>query len=63
VGQKSRNDLQRVADQMFGWPELHEKQLEAMEQVMAGRDVLAVLPTGAGKSTIYQVQPEIGPIA
>ncbi|MGQ0481812.1 MAG: RecQ family ATP-dependent DNA helicase [Pseudonocardia sp.] len=40
---------------MFGWPELHDEQLEAMEQVMAGRDVLAVLPTGAGKSAIYQV--------
>src|SRR5947209_7155428 len=26
-----------------------------MEQVMAGQDVLAVLPTGAGKSAIYQV--------
>jgi ATP-dependent DNA helicase RecQ len=26
-----------------------------MEQVMAGHDVLAVLPTGAGKSAIYQV--------
>ncbi|MBV9922972.1 MAG: DEAD/DEAH box helicase, partial [Pseudonocardia sp.] len=26
-----------------------------MEAVAAGRDVLAVLPTGAGKSAIYQV--------
>ena len=26
-----------------------------MEAVAAGRDVLAVLPTGAGKSVIYQV--------
>jgi ATP-dependent DNA helicase RecQ len=26
-----------------------------MEQVMAGHDVLAVMPTGAGKSAIYQV--------
>ncbi len=48
-------DLRRVAKDVFGWPELHPEQLEAMEQVMAGRDVLAVLPTGAGKSAIYQV--------
>src|SRR5947209_5610245 len=27
-----------------------------MEHVVAGRDVLAVLPTGAGKSAIYQVR-------
>ena len=48
-------DLRRVAEETFGWSQLHDKQLEAMEQVMAGHDVLAVLPTGAGKSAIYQV--------
>ncbi|MGY1858478.1 RecQ family ATP-dependent DNA helicase [Modestobacter sp. SYSU DS0290] len=51
----TREALQQVAADSFGWPELHPEQLEAMEQVMAGRDVLAVLPTGAGKSAIYQV--------
>ncbi|WP_347056888.1 RecQ family ATP-dependent DNA helicase [Blastococcus sp. HT6-30] len=51
----TRDSLQHVAAETFGWPELHPEQLEAMEQVMAGRDVLAVLPTGAGKSAIYQV--------
>ncbi|MGY1914039.1 RecQ family ATP-dependent DNA helicase [Blastococcus sp. SYSU DS0973] len=47
--------LQRVARDTFGWPELRPDQLAAMEAVMAGHDVLAVLPTGAGKSAIYQV--------
>src|SRR5213082_534083 len=47
--------LRRVAEQTFGWPQLRDEQLAAMEQVMAGHDVLAVLPTGAGKSAIYQV--------
>ncbi|MGY1845611.1 RecQ family ATP-dependent DNA helicase [Modestobacter sp. SYSU DS0875] len=51
----TREALQQTAADSFGWPELHPEQLEAMEQVMAGRDVLAVLPTGAGKSAIYQV--------
>ncbi|MGY1883861.1 RecQ family ATP-dependent DNA helicase [Blastococcus sp. SYSU DS0753] len=51
----TRDALQQVAADTFGWPELHPEQLEAMDQVMAGRDVLAVLPTGAGKSAIYQV--------
>ena len=49
------DQLRRVAEQTFGWPQLHDEQLTAMEQVMAGHDVLAVLPTGAGKSAIYQV--------
>ncbi|KZB86144.1 recombinase RecQ [Amycolatopsis regifaucium] len=48
-------ELQRVAAEVFGWPELSGEQLEAMEQIMAGHDVLVVLPTGAGKSAIYQV--------
>lgn len=47
--------LQQVAAETFGWTELHPEQLAAMEHVMAGRDALAVLPTGAGKSAIYQV--------
>jgi ATP-dependent DNA helicase RecQ len=50
-----RDDLERAAADAFGWAELREDQLRAMEQVVAGRDVLAVLPTGAGKSAIYQV--------
>jgi ATP-dependent DNA helicase RecQ len=47
--------LRRIAAEKFGWPELSDEQIEAMDQVMAGHDVLAVLPTGAGKSAIYQV--------
>ena len=47
----SRRDLQRVAAETVGRPE----QRRAMEAVLGGRDVLAVLPTGAGKSATYQV--------
>ena len=47
--------LQQVAAETFGWDALHPEQLAAMEIVMEGRDALAVLPTGAGKSAIYQV--------
>ena len=47
--------LERVAAETFGWDTLHAYQLEAMESVMEGHDVLAALPTGAGKSAIYQV--------
>ncbi len=47
--------LQQVAAETFGWEELHPDQLAAMEHLLDGHDVLAVLPTGAGKSAIYQV--------
>ena len=47
--------LQRVADQTFGWSRLRDEQRTAMAHVVAGHDVLVVLPTGFGKSAIYQV--------
>ncbi|MFL6143718.1 MAG: RecQ family ATP-dependent DNA helicase [Labedaea sp.] len=50
-----RTELRRLAEERFGWPRLSAEQLRAMEAVMAGHDVLVVLPTGAGKSAIYQV--------
>ena len=48
-------DVEQVAREVFGWPGLRPGQREAMEAVAEGRDVLAVLPTGAGKSAVYQV--------
>ena len=50
-----KEKLQQVAAETFGWTQLRPEQLEAMDLVMQGRDVLAILPTGAGKSAIYQV--------
>jgi ATP-dependent DNA helicase RecQ len=47
--------LRAAARTRFGWDELRPEQLTAMAAVMAGRDVLVVAPTGAGKSAIYQV--------
>jgi ATP-dependent DNA helicase RecQ len=51
----SIDDIRRVAEERFGWTRLRDEQVEAMRHVVAGHDVLAVLPTGAGKSAIYQV--------
>lgn len=39
----------------FGFPDFRPGQAEAIRQVLAGRDVLVVLPTGGGKSLCYQV--------
>jgi ATP-dependent DNA helicase RecQ len=48
-------DLDAVARSHFGWERLTDDQREAMHAVLCGRDLLAVLPTGSGKSAIYQV--------
>ncbi|MDN4598868.1 RecQ family ATP-dependent DNA helicase [Leifsonia virtsii] len=44
-----------VARESFGWEELRPHLAEAMEVLLAGGDVLAVMPTGYGKSSLYQV--------
>ena len=48
-------ELRRTAREAYGWDELRPGQLEAMEHVVAGRDELVVMPTGSGKSAVYQV--------
>jgi ATP-dependent DNA helicase RecQ len=45
---------------MFGWDDLRPEQLDAMEAVLAGRDVLALMASGSGKSAIYQVPAALG---
>ncbi|SDQ07772.1 ATP-dependent DNA helicase RecQ [Curtobacterium sp. UNCCL20] len=43
----------RAAD-VFGW-DLRPEQETVVDAVLSGRDALAVMPTGSGKSAIYQV--------
>ena len=47
--------LRRTAASAFGWRTLRPVQLRAMRALMRRRDALVVLPTGAGKSAIYQI--------
>lgn len=47
--------LRHLAAVTFGLPHLRQGQLTGMRALAAGRDVLAVMPTGYGKSAIYQV--------
>ncbi|HYC74928.1 DNA helicase RecQ [Brevundimonas sp.] len=48
---EARATLERV----WGHADFRGRQAEVVEEVLAGRDVLAVLPTGGGKSVCYQV--------
>src|SRR3954466_7032501 len=50
-----RQRLEKTAREEFGWAGLRPGQTAAMAGVMGGRDTLAVMPTGFGKSAIYQV--------
>jgi ATP-dependent DNA helicase RecQ len=47
--------LRRTARDVFGWDRLRPPQLRAMRALLRRRDALVVLPTGAGKSAVYQV--------
>jgi ATP-dependent DNA helicase RecQ len=47
--------LAALAASSFSLPHLRDGQLAGMTALAGGRDVLAVMPTGYGKSAIYQV--------
>ncbi|GAA4056906.1 RecQ family ATP-dependent DNA helicase [Agromyces indicus] len=47
--------MRRIAEERFGWTTLKPGQEEAIEELVGGRDVLVVMPTGYGKSAVYQV--------
>lgn len=51
----TRREVRALADEAFGFERLRPGQERAIRAVLAGRDTLAVMPTGAGKSAIYQV--------
>jgi ATP-dependent DNA helicase RecQ len=55
TGIPDRTEIEVVGRERFGWDDLHTGQLEAVEAVLSGRDVLGVMPTGYGKSAIYQL--------
>ena len=52
---KTKPDARQVLHETFGFADYRRGQEEIVEQVLAGRDVLAVMPTGSGKSLCYQL--------
>jgi ATP-dependent DNA helicase RecQ len=48
-------EILRVARERFGYESLRAGQLEALRSVLSGHDTLSVMPTGSGKSAIYQI--------
>jgi ATP-dependent DNA helicase RecQ len=47
--------IEELARQRLGFERLRPGQLRAVKALAGGRDVLAVLPTGGGKSAIYEL--------
>ena len=47
--------IRSAATELLGLDELRPGQAEAAVAVVSGRDTLAVMPTGSGKSAVYQV--------
>jgi ATP-dependent DNA helicase RecQ len=52
---ESREQLGELLHRIFGHHEFRPHQQEVCEAAAAGRDVLLVMPTGAGKSLCYQL--------
>jgi ATP-dependent DNA helicase RecQ len=48
-------DPRQVLHDVFGFPSFREGQEEIVRAVLGGEDVLAIMPTGAGKSLCYQL--------
>ena len=44
-----------ILKKVFGYDSFRPGQEEIVSRLLAGQDVLAVMPTGAGKSICYQV--------
>ncbi len=56
--------IRQFARDVLGYESFRPGQEEAMQAVVGGRDTLAVLPSGAGKTAIYQVAGQLlaGPV-
>ena len=48
-------DKFEILKQIFGYDTFREGQEELVDSSLSGRDVLGIMPTGAGKSICFQV--------
>ncbi|MFO1173297.1 MAG: DNA helicase RecQ [Hyphomicrobiaceae bacterium] len=55
VAETALERAQRVLERVFGYPSFRSHQAAIIEALVEGRDVLALMPTGGGKSLCYQI--------
>jgi ATP-dependent DNA helicase RecQ len=49
------HELEEALNHFFEFPSFRDGQKEVIEAVLAGRDVMAIMPTSAGKSLLFQL--------
>ncbi|MCI4645433.1 MAG: DEAD/DEAH box helicase, partial [Hyphomonadaceae bacterium] len=54
-GAPSLPDARELLSRIYGYPAFRGLQEDVIADALAGRDVLAILPTGGGKSLCYQI--------
>jgi ATP-dependent DNA helicase RecQ len=54
-----RNTIRRLLNNVFGIERLRDGQQRVIDSVLDGRDTLAIMPTGSGKSLCYQIPARI----
>jgi ATP-dependent DNA helicase RecQ len=52
-------DPQQVLESLFGYQNFRPGQREIIDAVLAGRDCIGVMPTGAGKSLTFQIPAKL----
>ena len=52
---KTKQQIQQIAQAQLGYEQLRPGQADAIAALLKGQDTLAVMPTGSGKSAIYQL--------
>ena len=54
-------DARATLERVWGHGDFRGRQAEVVTEILAGRDVVAVLPTGGGKSVCYQIPAMLRP--
>jgi ATP-dependent DNA helicase RecQ len=54
-----RNTIRRLLNTVFGIEQLRDGQQRVIDSVLDGKDTLAIMPTGSGKSLCYQIPARI----
>ncbi len=49
-------ELRKIAREKFGYKQLSHAQEEIIRLILSKQDTLSVMPTGSGKSAIYQIE-------
>lgn len=55
------DEARTLLERVWGHADFRGLQADVIQEVLAGRDVMAVLPTGGGKSVCYQVPAILRP--